>query len=40
MCFGNIAINFSTLMGDGIQEGFREEAACDVGLKKLKDDSQ
>ena len=31
MCFGNIAINFSTLMGNGIQEGFREEAAGDVG---------
>ena len=40
MCFGNIAINFSTLMGNGIQEGFREEVARDVGLKKQKDDSQ
>ena len=40
MCFGNVAINFSTRMVDGIQEGLKEEAACDVGLKKPKDDSQ
>ena len=40
MCYGKVAINFSTLMGDGIQEGFGEEAACDLGLKKQEGDGQ
>lgn len=40
MCCGNVAINFSTLMGDGIQEGFQEVAACDLSLKNQKDDAQ
>lgn len=27
-------------MGDGVQEGIGEEAACDLGLKKREEDVQ